>query len=67
MTLDLMLIPVAAGTRFANTHGDIDESFYENLELTLNNFANLLLAHSRGLTREGRLPLFLKSKLLCAR
>lgn len=44
-TLDLMLTYVETGTRFTNTYGDIDESFYESLELTLDNFANLLLAH----------------------
>lgn len=47
MTLDLMLMHVETGTCFGNTYGDSDKSFYENLELTLNNFANLFLAHPR--------------------
>ncbi|MCP4425968.1 MAG: hypothetical protein GY803_15860 [Chloroflexi bacterium] len=44
-TLDLMLTYVEAGTRFTNTYGDIDESFYGSLEAMLDDFADLLLAH----------------------
>ena len=33
------------GTRFTNTYGDIDEPFYEGLELMLDDFKELLLAN----------------------
>ena len=44
-TLDLMLTFVETGTRFTNEFGDIDEPFYEGLELMLDDFRELLLAH----------------------
>lgn len=44
-TLDLMLAFVEAGTRFTNQYGDIDEPFYEGLELMLADFRDLLLAN----------------------
>lgn len=44
-TLDLMLAFVETGTRFTNEFGDIDEPFYEGLELMLADFRDLLLAH----------------------
>lgn len=52
-TLDLMLTYVEAGTRFTNTYGDIDESFYESLEAMLDDFADLLLAHPELYTEKG--------------
>jgi len=44
-TLELMLAFVEAGTRFTNEYGDIDEPFYEGLELMLADFRELLLAN----------------------
>lgn len=44
-TLELMLTFVEAGTRFTNEYGDIDEPFYEGLELMLADFRDLLLAN----------------------
>ena len=44
-TLDLMLTFVETGTRFTLEFGDIDEPFYEGLELMLADFRDLLLAH----------------------
>jgi hypothetical protein len=44
-TLDLMLTFVETGTRFTNTFGDIDEPFYEGLELMLDDFREQLFAH----------------------
>ncbi len=44
-TLDLMLTFVETGTRFTQEFGDIDEPFYEGLELMLADFRDLLLAH----------------------
>jgi hypothetical protein len=44
-TLDLMLSFVETGTRFTQEFGDIDEPFYEGLELMLADFRELLLAH----------------------
>lgn len=44
-TLDLMLTFVETGTRFTNEFGDIDEPFYEGLELMLADFRELLLAY----------------------
>lgn len=44
-TLDLMLSFVETGTRFSDQYGDIDEPFYESLELMLNDFRDLLLAN----------------------
>jgi len=43
-TLDLMLTFVEMGTRFTAQYGDIDEPFYEGLELMLDDFRDLLLA-----------------------
>ena len=40
-----MLTFVEMGTRFTNEFGDIDEPFYEGLELMLDDFRELLLAH----------------------
>ncbi len=40
-----MLSFVEAGTRFTNEYGDIDEPFYEGLELMLADFRDLLLAN----------------------
>ena len=45
-TLELMLTFVETGTRFTLEFGDIDEPFYEGLELMLADFRDLLLAHS---------------------
>jgi hypothetical protein len=44
-TLDLMLTFVEMGTRFTNQYGDIDEPFYEGLEVMLDDFRDLLLAN----------------------
>jgi hypothetical protein len=44
-TLDLMLTFVETGTRFTDQYGDIDEPFYEGLELMLDEFCDLLLAN----------------------
>jgi hypothetical protein len=44
-TLDLMLTFVEMGTRFTNEYGDMDEPFYEGLELMLDDFRDLLLAN----------------------
>ena len=44
-TLELMLTFVETGTRFTNQYGDIDEPFYEGLELMLADFRDLLLAN----------------------
>jgi hypothetical protein len=44
-TLDLMLLFVEMGTKFTNTYGDIDEPYYEGLELMLEDFRKLLLAN----------------------
>ena len=54
-TLDLMLAFVEAGTRFTDEFGDIDEPFYEGLELMLADFQELLLAYP-DLYKEGDLP-----------
>jgi hypothetical protein len=43
--LDLMLTFMEEGTRFTNSYGDMEESFYEGLELMLDDFKELLLAH----------------------
>lgn len=43
--LDLMLFHVEQGTQFSNTYGDIDEAFYESLEMMLEQFCQLLLVH----------------------
>ena len=55
-TLDLMLAFVETGTRFTTQYGDIDEPFYEALELTLDDFRDLLLANPH-LYEEGDLSL----------
>jgi len=55
-TLDLMLTFVEAGTRFTTQYGDIDEPFYEGLELMLDDFRDLLLANPH-LYEEGDLSL----------
>ena len=44
-TLELMLTFVETGTRFTNELGDIDEPFYEGLELMLTEFRHLLFAY----------------------
>jgi hypothetical protein len=44
-TLDLMFAFVEMGTRFTAQYGDIDEPFYEGLELMLDDFRVLLLAN----------------------
>ena len=44
-TLDLMLAFVETGTRFTREFGDIDEPFYEGLELMFDDFRELLLVH----------------------
>jgi hypothetical protein len=44
-TLDLMLLFVETGTRFTLEYGDIDEPFYEGLEMMLEEFAELMLAN----------------------
>lgn len=46
-TLDLMLTFVETGTSFTNQFGDMDEPFYEGLELMLNDFRELLLDHPK--------------------
>jgi hypothetical protein len=51
-----MLTFVEAGTRFTNQYGDIDEPFYEGLELMLDDFRDLLLANP-GFYHEGDLAL----------
>jgi hypothetical protein len=43
--LELMLAFVEAGTRHTQKYGDMDEPFYEGLELMLGDIADLLLAH----------------------
>lgn len=53
-TLELMLTFVETGTRFTLKFGDIDEPFYEGLELMLDDFRDLLLAHPH-LYEEGEL------------
>jgi hypothetical protein len=53
-TLELMLTFVEAGTRFTNQYGDIDEPFYEGLELMLADFRDLLLANP-GFYEQGNL------------
>jgi hypothetical protein len=55
-TLDLMLTFVEMGTQFTAQYGDIDEPFYEGLELMLDDFRNLLLANPH-LYEEGDLSL----------
>ncbi len=55
-TLDLMLAFVETGTRFTTQYGDIDEPFYEGLELMLDDFRDLLLANPH-LYEEGDLSL----------
>ena len=55
-TLDLMLAFVETGTRFTAQYGDIDEPFYEGLELMLDDFRDLLLANPH-LYEEGDLSL----------
>jgi hypothetical protein len=40
-----MLTFLEMGTWFTNQYGDIDEPFYEGLELMLDNFCTLLLAN----------------------
>ena len=52
--LELMLTFVEAGNRFTNEYGDIDEPFYEGLELMLADFRDLLLANP-GCYEEGDL------------
>lgn len=44
-TLSLMLAFVEMGTSYSREYGDINESFYEGLELALGNFRDLLLAN----------------------
>jgi hypothetical protein len=44
-TLDLMLAFLEMGTWFTNEFGDIDEPYYEGLELMLDDFCDLLLAN----------------------
>ena len=44
-TLDLMLTFLEMGTWFTNQYGDIDEPYYEGLELMLDDFCVLLLAN----------------------
>ena len=44
-TLDLMLTFLEMGTWFTNEYGDIDEPYYEGLELMLDDFCELLLAN----------------------
>lgn len=44
-TLDLMLTFVEMGTQFTAQYGDIDEPFYQALELMLDDFRDLLLDH----------------------
>lgn len=53
-TLDLMLYFVEMGTQFTDQYGDIDEPFYEGLELMLDDFCGLLLANPQ-LYEEGDL------------
>ena len=55
-TMDLMLTFVEMGTRFTDQYGDIDEPFYEGLELMLADFRDLLLANPY-LYEEGDLSL----------
>jgi hypothetical protein len=55
-TLDLMLTFVEMGTRFTAQYGDIDEPFYEGLELMLDDFRDLLLVNPH-LYKEGNLSL----------
>lgn len=52
--LELMLTFVEAGNRFTNQYGDIDEPFYEGLELMLADFRDLLLTNP-GCYEEGDL------------
>jgi hypothetical protein len=63
-TLDLMLTFVEMGTQFTAQYGDIDEPFYEGLELMLDDFRDLLLDHPH-LYEEGdfslRLPVPFKN------
>ena len=54
--LDLMLSFVEIGTRFTAQYGDIDEPFYQGLELMLDDFRDLLLANPH-LYEEGDLSL----------
>jgi hypothetical protein len=51
-----MLAFVETGTRFTAEYGDIDEPFYEGLELMLDDFRDLLLANPH-LYEEGDLSL----------
>ncbi len=44
-TLDLMLTFLEMGTWYTNQYGDIDEPYYEGLELMLDDFCGLLLAN----------------------
>jgi len=44
-TVDLMLTFLEIGTWFTNEYGDIDEPYYEGLELMLDDFCELLLAN----------------------
>lgn len=54
--LDLMLTFVEMGTRFTAQYGDIDEPFYEGLELMLDDFHDLLMANPH-LYEEGDISL----------
>lgn len=44
-TLELMLTFVESGNQFTNRYGDINEPFYEGLELMLDDFRDLLKKH----------------------
>ena len=55
-TLDLMLTFVETGTQFTAKYGDIDEPFYEGLELMLDDFHDLLIANPH-LYEEGNLSI----------
>ena len=60
-TVDLMLTYVEHGTRFTNTYGDIEESFYNSMESVLGEAAQLLKSHpDLYLQFQDRLPNHLK-------
>ena len=50
-TVDLMLIYVENGTRFTNTFGDIEESFYNSMESVLGEAVKLLRSKPELYTR----------------
>ena len=64
-TLDLMLTFVEMGTRFTDQYGDIDEPFYEALEIMLEDFTNLLFENEH-LYAEGDLSLRLEKLVRAA-